>query len=863
MHSPKIVAPLLLTCAAAVTLRAQEFAGRASDTAGGLGPGANGPEATVAFAVRASQPPVIDGRLNDAIWETARAIDRFRMFEPVEDGDPRFRTEAQVAYDDRNLYVAVRAFDPHPDSIRALLARRDARTASDFIAIFIDSYHDRRSGFNFGINPAGVKSDAAIYSNSEEDVSWDAVWDAAARIDSLGWVAEFRIPLNQLRYPAGREHTFGLAILREVARYNERYSWPVYRRSKAGIASQFGELRGLVGIASPRRLEVAPYTVVKTANVPAGPGAYVQRSAATIGADLKYGLTSNLTIDATVNPDFGQVEADPSVLNLTAFETFFPEKRPFFLEGQGIFRFDMNCNDGSCSGLFYSRRIGRAPQLGGTYFDDANPTSTTILGAGKLTGRLSNGLSVGLLNATTQREVAPANKTIEPQTNYFVGRLQKDFRGGRSLVGAMLTDVRRQMDQWTSPYLRSNATVGGVDTRHEFLDRRYAIEGYVAASSVQGSAAAIAETQRSSVHNYQRPDDSIAFDSTRTGLTGTSFMVLFNKIGGGITRFTTGYQVISPGFESNDLGFLSRANARNQFFWYQVQLRKPNKLYRQWTTNVNEWSSWTADGLRQELGGNVNSHMQLVSNWWLHIGQGGNSLAPSFCDLCARGGPAVRQSRRLWGFAGIEGDDRHAIVPQVFAQYMRGDEGRSRNWAVNPSLTLKVASRFSADVGLGYRHAINDQQWYGNYGIAGNDTTHYTFARLDQRILDVTTRLNFTATPNLSLQVYAQPFMTGGDYSDWRELLDPRAATYTGRFQPFNASAVGAGTLGDFNFRQYRSNTVMRWEYRPGSALYLVWAQERTSSDDRPFSARDDYRRLFGSHPGNVFLIKGSYWTSF
>jgi hypothetical protein len=818
--------------------------------------------ANVAVAVRAAKPPVIDGRPDDAIWTTAQVIDGFRVFDPVEDGEPRFKTEARIAYDERNLYVVVRSFDPHPDSIRALLARRDIRTASDEVKVLIDSYHDKRSGFEFAVNPVGVKRDIAIINDSEEDISWDAVWDASARIDSLGWVAEFRIPLNQLRYAAADRHTFGLAITRDIARYSERHSWPVYRRSKAGIASQFGELTGIVGIASPRRLEVAPYSVVNTANVPTGNSRFTQRSMGTVGADIKYGLTSNLTLDATVNPDFGQVEADPSVLNLSAFETFFPEKRPFFLEGQGLFRFDMNCNDGQCTGLFYSRRIGRSPQLGNEYYDDGNVTASTIVGAGKLTGRLANGLSVGLLNATTQREVAPGNRTIEPQTNYSVARLQQEWRGGKSSIGVMGTSVHRDLDQWTEPYLRRDALAGGIDTRHQFLDRRYSITGFVATSNVRGSSEAIARTQLSGVHLYQRPDDDIVFDGSRTSLSGTSFQLNFNKNGGGITRFSTGYHYLSPGFEINDLGFLGRANGQNQYLWYAVQLRQPTKIYRQWMTNFNQWTQWTADGLRQELGGNINSHMQLKNNVWLHVGEGGNALATSFCDNCARGGPALRQSRSLWGWAGVEGDNRKSIVPYFFTMWGTGDEGRSNNWQIDPSVTIKVASRFSTDISLSYGHSVNDAQWYDNFGDPGHDTTHHTFARLDQRTMSVSTRLNFTATPTLSLQVYARPFMTGGEYSNWRELADPRAAAFLSRYQPYNN-----GTIDDaFNFRQFRSNSVVRWEYRPGSTLYFVWAQERTAAEggpnSAPFNARDDYRALFGSRPGNVFLIKGSYWMS-
>jgi hypothetical protein len=862
MHRFRIAAVALCAGAFASTGSAQDLASARGVASRATSIAASPTTSTTAVAARATQAPVIDGRDNDPIWATAQVITGFRVFDPSEDGEPRFNTEARISYDQHYLYAVVRAFDPHPDSIRALLSRRDHKTASDEIKVLIDSYHDKRSGFEFAVNPVGVKRDIAIFNDSNEDISWDAVWDASARIDSAGWVAEFRIPLSQLRFSAAESHTFGLAVTRDIARYSERHSWPLYRRSKAGIASQFGELTGITGIVASRRLEVSPYSVAKTANVTDGGAGYLMRSQGTVGADVKYGLTSNLTIDATVNPDFGQVEADPSVLNLSAFESFFPEKRPFFLEGQGLFRFDVNCNDGACSGLFYSRRIGRSPQLSGTYFGDGNATSSTILGAAKLTGRLSNGISVGILNATTQREAGPSDQTIEPLTNYAVGRIQKEFRGGRSGVGVMATNVKRDVDQWTESFLRSDATAVGIDTRHETQDRRYSMSFQAAGSQVAGSASAIAATQRSGVHNFQRRDDRIAYDSTLTSLSGQYFQASFNKNGGGITRFNFGYQYLSPGFEINDVGFLSRANGQNQWSWFAWQLRTPTKLYRQWMTNLNQWANWTTDGMRQEVGGNVNSHMQLKNNIWLHFGEGGNALMPSFCDNCARGGPALRQSRSWWGWAGIEGDGRKSFVPYFFFNWSTGDEGRSGGFNIDPSFTVKVASQFSMDLGVSYGHSINDAQWYGNYGDVTHDSAHVTFARLDQRTMSVNTRINYTVSPTLSLQVYAQPFMTGGKYGNWREFRDPRAESYDYRYAPYGSSALNDG----FNFRQFRSNSVVRWEYKPGSTLYFVWAQERTGYDGGAsapaFNARQDAKSLFGSHPGNVFLIKGSYWLS-
>jgi len=821
------------------------------------------PGARAAMAARAQRPPVLDGRGDDAVWVGATVIDSFRTFDPIENGAPRFRTEARVAYDEHNLYVLVRAFDARPDSIVALLSRRDVRTASDQVKVMIDSYHDRRTGFEFAVNPAGVKRDFAIINDGEEDDSWDAVWDVATRVDSLGWVAEFRIPFNQLRYPGGPTHTFGLMLSRDIARYNERLSWPEFKRSQGGISSQFGDVAGIDGIASPRRLEIAPYTVAKTLNAPrdASGSSYTQRSRLTAGGDLKYGITSNLTLDATVNPDFGQVESDPSVLNLSAFESFFPEKRPFFLEGQGLFRFDVNCNDGMCSGLFYSRRIGRSPQLSDVYSDVANPTSTTIVGASKLTGRLGRGTSLGVLDAVTQREVGPGDITLEPRTNYFVGRLQQDFRSGASGFGVMVTSVRRTIDSWSLDSLRREAFATGLDFRHQFLDRHFEIAGYAAQSVVSGSAASIQRTQESFVHNYQRPDDDLALDPTRTRLAGSSAQIVFSKRGGDVTRFNTGYQWLSPGFEINDLGFLRAANAHNQFLWFALVFNKPRAFYKSLQVNFNEWTNFTAAGMRTDAGGNVNAHSRLANNMWLHFGQGVNAFAPALCDNCARGGPAVRQERSFWGWAGIEGDERNPIVPFFFTRWSRGDDGRSRGWGLDPSVDLRFASRFSASIGLSYGHDVNATQFNGTFGDIGSDTTHYTFARLDQHTTSMTTRLNFTATPALSLQVYAQPFVSKGDYANWTQLGDPRAPAWEQRYVPY-----GGGDPGAFNFQQYRSNTVVRWEYRPGSVLYFVWSQDRTAGldgdDARTQNRTGRIRDIFTLRPTNVFLVKGSYWMS-
>ncbi len=816
--------------------------------------------ATVAAtnAVRVARPPAIDGKDSDDAWRDAPHIDGFRVFDPVEDGDPSMRTDARVAYDDRYLYVFVRAFDPHPDSIMSLLSRRDMRTQSDYLRVIIDSYHDKRTGYQFMVNPAGVQIDVYHFNDNQEDVTWNAVWDAKTAIDSLGWTAEFRIPLSQLRYPERDEHVFGMGVSRDIARLNERVAWPLLRRSQFGIVSQLGEVRGLTGISTRRRMELMPYMVQANDSRLRAEG-YGRSQRMALGADLKYGLSSNLTLDATINPDFGQVEADPAVLNLGAFEQFFEERRPFFLEGTGIFRYDIDCNDGQCTGPFYSRRIGRSPQAGFLVEDqNAVPLNSTILGAAKVTGRLSNGLSVGVLNAITGRESVAESLTVEPRTNYFVARAQQDLRGGASGVGVILTAVNRELDGYTQDYLRREAYTAGVDGRHRFgANGNYEITGQLFGSLVRGSEEAIARTQRSAVHFYQRPDDDLRYDSTRTALSGVGSGIGLSK-NGGLTRFYTGVWYKGPGLEINDVGFMTNANNMGQSNWFAFVFQKPRWFYRRWQVNFNQWNAWFPDGMNTGHGGNINMNGQLRNMWFVNWGIGGET--GSFCGACLRGGPALWENPSLQGWAGFTGDQRRPLIPGFNAFFRRTDGGRSYSYSVGPRLEGRLTSSFSASLGANLNRNVDDRQWLGNYGEVESDTTHYTVARLDQRTLAVTTRINWTASPTLSLQVYAQPFVTGGAYSNWREVQAPRARAYAERFRPFTQE----GDPGGFNFKQFRSNTVLRWEYRPGSTLFFVWAQGRLQDGEDAGSFRfgRDYRNLFSAHPENTFLVKASYWFS-
>lgn len=814
--------------------------------------------ATVAQASRATGAIVLDGRDDDAAWRTAQVIDAFRVYDPVTDGDPKeFRTEARVTYDDRHLYVFIRAFDPRPDSLQALLSRRDTRTQSDRLHVLVDSYHDRRTAYKFSVNPAGVQRDLYVSNDTNEDTSWDGVWSVATRVEKDAWTAEYRIPFSQLRFAQRASHTFGLGVFRDVGRRNESQSWPLFHRNRPGIVSQFGELRGIDGIGTPRRLEATPYTVTKDASHSEPNGSFGRQRSLSMGADVKYGLTSNLTLDATINPDFGQVEADPSVLNLTAFEQFYSERRPFFLEGQGIFRYDLNCNDGTCSGLFYSRRIGRSPQLGGTYYDASNPLNTTILGAAKVTGRLANGLSVGVMDAMTQREMGTGGRTIEPAANYGVVRLQQDLRKGNSGFGLMLTSTDRQLDKWSEAYLRRGARSVGVDFRHKFWKNNYEVSGYLAGSRVDGSASSIEALQRNGVHNYQRPGSDLGYDPDATSMSGATMQLALSKNGGGKTRFFTGFQRTTPGFEINDLGFLSRGDQQSYSNWFQLSYQKPTNWYRRAFVNFNQWTQWNTGGQLLELGGNINAHTEFANQWWGHVGFNLNSLGDPFDDRDARGGPSVRQVYNRSGWFGVEGDRRWKVQPMLWGSFQLRDAAGSRRWSAEPEVAMRVASRLQARLGVSYQHAIRDAQWYGNVTDAGG-ATHYTFARLDQHVAAVTTRLDITATRTLSLQMYASPFVATGSYSNLRELDDPSSRRHAGRYKAYGTGAPLSG----FNFKEFRSNTVVRWEYRPGSTLFFVWSQGRQQDGINPgsFEAKRDLRDLFRARPDNTLLIKASYW---
>lgn len=818
-------------------------------------------------AHRASTAPVIDGRADDPIWTRIPAASEFVAFRPTEGARPTYQTDIKVAFDDRALFVLVRAHDPRPDSIIGLLSRRDVfGPPNDLIQLYVDSYHDGRTGFEYVVNPAGVKADFLLFDDDRFDLSWDGIWDVATRVDSAGWVAEFAIPFAQLRFRGGDQSTFGIMAWRTVGRLGERASWPAHRPSRAGIVSQFGRLEGLK-LPSAMRLEGAPYFLSRGRNIPpvsAGAATRTETNFA-FGGDVKFGPTPTVTFDATLNPDFGQIEADPAVLNLSSVETFLPERRPFFLEGIGLFKFTLSRDPNSPEGLFYTRRIGRRPQLYDGYSDVDTPQETTILGAGKLVARLGRTASLASLAAVTAEERGRATPTggryqIEPRTGYSVTRLQKDFREGRSGFGLMATGVRRDLDELTEVQLPRQAVAGGFATQHQSRDGQYWARLWAVATRVEGAAPAIARIQLSPVHAFQRPDDGHGLDTLRTTLTGAGGQVWLGKTGG-VVRYGSSLRYLSPGVDPSDIGYIREADHTSWVLDAGLFSTKATRWYRNASVSVVRIGWWSGSGkIDDQIW--LNTSVELPSQWRVNLNNQGTSLFNSICaQACTRGGPAVRKDPVYSSSLQVTGDARARVAPDLFVTAQRGDGARTRYFRVTPALVIRAASNLQITADVTLDELTNATQFYRRFGAPASDTSHYTVARLVQSTRAVTARISYAATPTLSVEWYAQPFVSKGTYSDVRELDVPRADRFEQRYKAYVDASVTSAP-GGVDFRQFRSNLVSRWEYRPGSVVFVVWSQGRDLFNNAPgtFNLSRDSRDLFALTPKNTIAVKASYW---
>jgi len=854
-------------------------------------------QAPAATAVRRSGSVRIDGRLDEVAWQAATPVTDFRQFDPNEGQPVSERTEARILIDDGAIYVGMRLYDREPRKIQSQLARRDEPIEGDLVEVTFDSYHDHLSAFVFRVTPAGARRDAAVASSGPPDNSWDAVWEGSATVDSLGWSAEFRIPLSQLRYDPNQS-TWGLQLGRKIARKGEVAFFAFTPKTEQQGVNRYGHLTGLGRLPSPRRLELVPYALAKNEN----PGVarndpFRKRNDVVPGAglDLKYGLTSNFTIDATFNPDFGQVEVDPAVVNLSAFETFFPERRPFFVEGASIFSFGRMRTQNTSNGynFLHSRRIGRQPQrfLGGPGFTFVDaPLETTIATAAKLTGRTPGGWSIGLLDAFTMREEAryldaagvQQRATVEPATNYFVGRVKKDLREGNTTVGLGATGVNRSLgDPALEPIFRRAAYVGGFDWTHAWSNRRFAFDGAVAVTHNVGSAEAIDALQLSSARYLQRPDrEHSRREPTRTALTGYVAEATFAKLSGLHWKGSVSYQEYSPTFEINEAGFLGSTDMRSVTPLIYYDENRPSRYLRNWEQYLFWNPSWNFDGDMTFNGVGTITSAELPNFWGVFLRL--DWRPPVFDGFLTRGGPMARVTLQKGMALEVTTDRRKPYTLGLFGSRYYNAAGGWTN-QISPRATIRPSTAVRLTFQPTYTRTHGMAQYVTRVAdplAADTYGSRYVFATLDQHQLAFVTRVDWTFTPALSFQMFAQPLLAAADFTDYKEFARPRQFEFevygrdagtisrddaTGIYTVDPDAAGGASSFTfsdrDFNRRILRGSAVLRWEYRPGSALFLVWQQNRFRSiSTGEFDLGRDFSELWEVPPENVFVLKGTWW---
>ena len=860
-------------------------------------------------AVRTNAAFVIDGILDEPGWTAAPAISGLRQVTPNEGQPVSQRTEVRLLYDADNLYVGAWLFDDRK-RLRDRMIRRDgALSDPDFLAVLFDSYHDHRLGYRFGTWPGGVQKDQTVVGDGGiGDVSWDAVWDLATSITDDGWFVEMRIPFSQMRFRDADPQEWGFQIERRVSGNGELSVWAFNPANEPGGVARFGHLDGLQGIRKGKQLELLPFLTGRAeyAEIPLGAGAGFtnpSRSGSDFfgnaGMDLKYRIGTALTLDATVNPDFGQVEQDPAVINLTAFETRFQEKRPFFVEGADIFQFGEGRTGGFEAQLLYSRRIGRTPQgpvpAQAVYMDV--PGSTAVLGAAKLSGRSAGGWSLGVLDAVTNPVRAPwvdkqaqgFEAEVEPRTNYLAARLRRDIRQGTGSFGILGTAVDRDLsDAVLASRLRSSAYSTGVDGRLEFDRQRWQLSAKLSGSRVSGSAGAIDRTQTSSARYMQRPDaDHLDYDPTATALAGLYGTVDLNKQAGS-WRGGVGAAAISPGYEVNDLGFQSLADRIDLSSSFGYQKPRPGRHLRSLnvTADVNRTVNFGGEAVDARAVLSLSAQHSSFNS----INAGITRTFAVWDDRLTRGGPLTRKPAGYASRLGSNTDPRRDWRLNGGVSYSK-DDGGSWSRSANLGLAVRLIERIELETGPNLNRSHTAAQYVKTVTASAAAATfgrRYVFAPLDQTTLGIETKLLVAFNPKLSLELYTQPFISSGDYAGLMELARPRSFEFrrygtevgsmsAGADGGFTVNPDGTGTANfmvdplDFDFRSLIGNAVLRWEWRTGSTLFLVWQQTRSErpvglagpeTDLGNFELGPDARAVFGLHPSNTLMLKVTYWLN-
>ena len=826
--------------------------------------------------------PELDGKGDDPAWQQVEWSGDFIQREPNEDSLPTQKTAFKILYDENNVYVLIRAFDTEPNKIVTRMARRDDQQG-DYVGIFFDSYYDKLSAFAFFVSAAGVKSDG-ILTNDGTDMTWDPVWYAKSSIDKEGWTAEMRIPLDQLRFSGQNEHIWGLDVVRTLSRLQENSIWKQIPKASNGTVNLFGELKGINGIKPKRQKDIMPYMVAKAESYQkdnSDPYSKGHESSLGVGLDGKMGITNDFTLDFTINPDFGQVEADPSQVNLSSFETYFNEKRPFFIEGKDVmsFQLTMGNNGYSSDNLFYSRRIGRQPHYSpdGDYVK--NKENTRILGAFKLSGKTKDGLSLGILESFTDKMYAYTTTNdiekkveAEPYTNYFVGSVMQDYDKGNTRFGGEFTATNRDLsDPTLKSLLPASAYTGGLRFEQNWQNKKYTLLLSTEFSQINGSVPAIKDLQESSVHYYQRPDAHyMKYDSTRNSLMGSGGSVVFLKQGEGHWRYLFWLNWRSPGLNLNDVGYLRKSDDIFQVIWATYRLWKPTSIYRTLNFQTNQWTGWDFAGRSTFKGGNFGIDSQLKNYWYVNffVGLDGANID----NYVLRGGPSLKLPGQLNVNYSVNSDDRKKFVYGFYNSYSYGFEKVSKFIDGGIDLSYRPVDAVKITLSPGYQSGFYDMQYVTT--VSGR----YIMARIDQKMFRTSFRFEYYPRTNMSVQYYGQPFIFAAKYSGFKRVTNSMASDYNDRIHLYNSSELkltdnsytaiengnssSAITFDNPNFKDFAflSNLVFRWEYVPGSTVYLVWSQNRYDSDSMAqFNFGKDFSNIYKVYPHDVFMIKFSY----
>jgi len=827
---------------------------------------------------RTEKPPIIDGKLDDDCWKQGEWQSDYTQFTPTYNTKASHKTEIKILYNDESIFVAIRAYDDM-DKMTRRLGRRD-HYSGDLVGVMFDSYFDHRTAYEFDVTSAGQKLDVWL-TNDGWDVNWNAVWYAKIAYEDTAWTAEFSIPLSQLRYGASENQVWGFNSWRKIDRLQEESHWNLIANDGTGLVYTFGELHDLNNLKKNRRIEIAPYVsgkITTDKKIPNNPFAKGSRFEGFGGLDAKIGLSNNFTLDATINPDFGQVEADPSVLNLSAFEIFFEEKRPFFIEGKNIFEFNFDQDY-----LFYTRRIGQQPSYRPQYDTIRMPEFTTIGGALKISGKTENGLSLGIIESVALKESAQIHnnnddfeQSVEPLTNFFIGRFQKEFDGGNTIVGGILTNTYRNIRDEHLNFLSKNALTYGIDFTKFWADRKYFLDAKVVGSNIKGDENAILTLQTSSARYYQRPDiKNISLDSTRTDLNGIGALMRLGKGSKGHWRYDEEIIIRSPGLEFNDLGYMQLSNILKNNTNVSYIERENKGIFKTYSFNLLQQNAWDMQGEDLYSSFSIAAESDFMNNWSASIGSDHKFNITD--EQLLRGGLSMKVPNSTEYSWKISSDSSKKIYWNLIGSYGYRNVGNSENLNIDTEIGYRPVSNLVLSLQSIYEKNLDELQYIGQFEDQSSNNK-WLLGEINNQNLGFTFRADWAITPELTIQYYGSPFVSIGKYSEFKEVTNPLDKEYYSRFKilvPDKTDSLyefdnnGDGMVDysienpDFNYQQFRSNLVLRWEYKIGSTLYFVWSQDRTSFEQPGlFTFKNGYSKLFDLFPRNVFMIKLSYWLS-